>query len=269
MHGLEWMAVYIALGSFVGFMAGLVGAGGGGILVPMLTSIFAYQGIGGNHAVHLALGTSLTCMIVSSTASLRAHSEQGTVEWRIVAAMAPGIILGALATTQVAAELKASSISLFFSTLMALVAWQLFSGWSPMPSTKPLSLPGLVGIGMGIGSISALAAVGGGFLTIAYLGYKNVDLKKAIGTSAAIGFPIAIAGTAGYLIGGWTETRDVPNTLGFIHLPAFFGISTASAAAARFGARYSQGLPDRFLKRLLAIIALALSVKMLISFVEF
>jgi len=96
MPTLEWILAYIALGTLVGFLAGLLGAGGGGILVPLLTSLFTSQGMNTDTVVHVALGTSLTCMVISSTASVRAHASHGNVEWRIVRGMAPGIIVGAV-----------------------------------------------------------------------------------------------------------------------------------------------------------------------------
>lgn len=268
MLSLEWILLYMALGALVGFLAGLLGVGGGGILVPLLTSVFAHQGIDTDNAVHLALGTSLTCMIVSSTASVHAHASRGNVEWRIVRGMAPGIVLGAFWVTQVAAELESAFISLFFALFMALVAAQLVFPWQPKPSTKPMTLPGLIGVGVGIGAVSALAAVGGGFLTVAYLGYKKISMKRAVGTAAAIGFSIAIAGTVGYIISGWSQTLSDPYTLGFIYIPAFLAISVASFIAAPYGARCSIGLPENFLKQIFAVISLLLSIKMLVSLTQ-
>lgn len=269
MPALEWILLYIALGAFVGFMAGLLGVGGGGILVPLLTFIFSWQEIGVENSVHLALGTSLTCMIISSTASMRAHSARGAVVWKVVAGMAPGIIVGAFLATQVAAYVDATWVALFFGLFMAFVAGQIFLDWHPAPGRKPTTVGGLVVAGIGIGSVSALAAVGGGFLTLAYLGYKNVDAKKAIGTAAAIGFPIAIAGTLGYLISGWSKTVGAPNTLGFIYVPAFLAISITSYFAAPLGARFSHNLPAATLKRIFAVISLILSVTMLFSIAKF
>lgn len=101
------------LGGLAGFMAGLLGLGGSGILVPLLTSIFTYQGISVDDIVHLVLGTSLTYMIISSTASIRAHASRGAVEWRVVRGLAPGIILGAFLATQVAANVNSVYIALF------------------------------------------------------------------------------------------------------------------------------------------------------------
>jgi uncharacterized membrane protein YfcA len=265
MPDIEWIMLYIVLGALVGFMAGLLGLGGGGILVPLLASIFTYQGISIDNAVHLALGTSLTCMIIFSTASIRAHASRGSVEWQAVRGLAPGIILGAFLATQFAVNVKSVYIALFFALFMALVAGQLFVNWKPKPSQKPISFSCLIVAGVGIGSVSALAAVGGGFLTIAYLSYKNIDVKRAIGTSSAIGFPIAITGTAGYIMSGWFKTLGNSYTLGYIDVPAFLAISINSFIAAPYGAGISHRLPEAHLKKIFAIISLILSIKMLVS----
>ena len=267
MTGLEWIALYILLGAFAGFMAGLLGVGGGGIVVPLLASLLAWQCIGGDKVLHLALGTALTCMIVTSASSLRAHAARGTVEWRVAATMAPGIMVGGFIISQLAASIDAGWISLFFALFMGLVAARMFSDWQPKPSQSPVTGAGLFSVGLGIGSFSALAAVGGGFLTIAYLVYNNITMKRAIGTSAAIGLPIAIAGTAGYMVSGWSATSTVPYTLGFVYVPAFIAISLASALAAPHGTRLSQHLPEKWLRRIFAVIALSLSIKMLVTYV--
>ncbi len=263
MPGIEWILLYIALGALVGFMAGLLGLGGGGILVPLLASIFTYQGIGAGNVVHLALGTALACMIISSTASTRAHAARGNIAWKLVGGMAPGIILGAFLVTQFAANINASYIASFFALFMALIAGQMFVNWQPTPSTTPTTLRGLFATAIGIGSLSALAAVGGGFLTIAYLGYKNIGMKNAIGTSAAIGLPIAITGAVGYMISGWSRTLGDAYTLGYVYVPAFLAISIASVIAAPYGVRCSQKLPEAYLKKIFAVISLLLSIKML------
>jgi uncharacterized membrane protein YfcA len=263
MPGIEWILLYILLGILVGFMAGLLGLGGGGILVPVLTSIFTYQGISVDNAVHLALGTSLAGMIISSAASIRAHASRGAVAWQMAGGMAPGIILGVFLSTQIAANVNPAYIAIFFALLMAVVAGQVFLNWQPEPDSKPATFGGLIAAGTGIGSVSALAAVGGGFLAVAYLGYKNLSMKRAIGTSAAIGFFIAITGTVGYIISGWSITAGNPYTVGFIDVPAFLAIAIVSSIAASYGARCSHCLPYAFLKKAFAIISLILSIKML------
>lgn len=265
MPGVEWLLLYVLLGAFVGFMAGLLGVGGGGILVPLLASLFALQGLYADNAIHVALGTSLACMILSSAANIRAHAARRTIVWQAFLGMAPGIILGAFVVTRVAAHSQSVYIALFFAVFMALIAVQMFLGWKPRPSLSPLLKRDLFWVGTGIGAVSALAAVGGGFLTVTYLSYKNIDMKKAIGTSAAIGFPIAIAGTAGYLVSGWSHTLHNAYTLGFINLPAFITISATSSLAAPYGADLAHRLHETHLKRIFAVVSLALSVKMLFS----
>jgi uncharacterized protein len=271
-ESIEWILLYMLLGSFVGFMAGLLGLGGGGILVPILTSFFIYQGMDKNNVIHLALGTAMTCMIISSLSSIRAHALRGAVEWRAVKAMAPGVIVGSFLTTRLATELSSVYIAIFFSLFMAVVALQMFLGWSPKPrqntpSQNNTNFKKSFWVGAGIGSVSALAAVGGGFLTVAFLTFRNMEIKKAIGTSAAIGLFIAIAGTLGYMINGWSKTSGESYTLGFIYIPAFFVISITSVLMAPYGVRWSHRLPAPVLKKILAVIALMLSVKMLLGVV--
>lgn len=267
MLNLEWMLLYILLGFFVGFMAGLLGVGGGGILVPLLISIFRDQGISADNVTHLALGTSLACMILSSIASVHAHASQGTVVWKLAYGMAPGIIVGSILITHLTANVNSAYIALFFALFMALIAGHMFLNWQPKANQKPAKLRGLFLAGTGIGSVSALAAVGGGFLTVTYLSYQNVDVKKAIGTSSAIGFLIAIAGTVGYMMSGWSQTLSISYTLGFIYLPAFLVVSIASSIAAPYGASCSHSLSETHLKKVFAVLSLVLSIKMLFSVV--
>lgn len=262
---LEWLLIYLSLGAFVGFMAGLLGVGGGGLLVPLLASIFAYQGWPAEHVVHLALGTSMAVMIVSASSSTRAHATKNMVLWTVVKGMASGIIIGAFITTHVASHFSSYYIAVFFALFMALISLQMFVNWSPAPSGKPFTVGSMTIVGGGIGSVSALAAVGGGFLTVAYLTYKNTEMKKAVGTSAAIGLPIAVAGTIGYIVSGWSITLNREWTVGFVYIPAFITIAVASYVTAPYGAQLSQRLPNASLKKIFGVVTLALSAKMLYS----
>lgn len=268
MPGIEWLVLYVLLGSFVGFMAGLLGVGGGGILVPLLVTLFTQQGMNPDKVVHMALGTALASMILSSISSTRAHAMRGAVVWKFAGGMAPGIMLGTLLTTYIAASINGIYIAAFFTGFMALVAIQLFANWKPKPGPTHIRLPELFLVGTGIGSISALAAVGGGFLSMIYMAYKDLEFKKAIGTSAALGFIIAITGTLGYSLSGWNETAGEPYAFGFIYVPAFIAISLSSIAAAAYGAKWAHRLPDSFLRKLLGVISLILSIKMLFTVIN-
>jgi uncharacterized membrane protein YfcA len=263
MPNIEWMLLYGTVGLSVGLIAGMLGVGGGGILVPLLAMIFRHQDFDQTHIVHYALGTTFACMIFSSLSSIKAHAHHGYIIWNLFITLSSGIILGTFVTTRVAVQIHSDYIAIFFAIFMALIALQMFLNWKPNPSNTPSKLWHTVMIGAGIGAVSAVAAVGGGFLTITYLNYKNIAFKKAIGTSAAIGLPIAIAGTIGYLLNGWSETASSPYMFGFIYMPAFLIISITSALAAPVGANFTHRLPDAYLKKVFAIMCLALSLKML------
>ncbi len=261
----EWWLAYLVLGAFVGFFAGLLGVGGGAIMVPMLTTMFAAQGFPKSEVVHLALGTSMAAIVLTSLSSLRAHHAHGAVLWPVVRAIAPGVLVGTFAATFVAANLPTRPLALFFAAFMAYVSVQMFLNIKPKPSRE---LPGSVGmsaVGVGIGAVSALVAIGGGSLSVPFMTWCNVKVHNAIGTSAAIGLPIAVAGTVGYLANGWGRDGLPDLTLGFIYVPALVLVSLVSTITAPLGARLAHRLPVPTLKRVFAVLVLFLCAKMLHS----
>jgi len=265
MLDVEWIMSFLLLGSFVGFMAGLLGIGGGGIMVPVLTSIFLLQGIPVENVVHLALGTSMASIIITSISSLRAHHSNGGVIWDVVKGMVPGIIAGAFVATFLVPYISSIYLALFFSVFMAYVSIQMFLNKKPTPSRNLVGNTGLLIAGSGIGAVSALVSIGGGSLTVPYLTWQNIDIKKAIGTSAAIGLPISIAGTLGYVINGWEHHSMGSYTIGFVYLPAVLLISVTSFFTAPFGAKLALRLNVSILKKVFSVLLIILSIKMLIS----
>jgi len=265
MLGIEWILLFLLLGSFVGFMAGLLGIGGGGIMVPVLTTMFLIQGVPVEKVVHLALGTSMASIIVTSFSSLRAHHAKGGVIWKVVKGMAPGIILGTFLATFLASYMSSAYLAMFFAAFMAYVSAQMFLDKKPRPSRELAGNVGLFAAGSGIGAVSALVSIGGGALTVPFLIWQNIDAKKAIGTSAAIGLPISLAGTLGYLINGWSSSSPDTLTFGFVYLPAVLLISATSFFTAPLGARTAHALPVATLKKVFAVLLILLSIKMLSS----
>ncbi len=261
----EWIFLFLLLGCFVGFMAGLLGIGGGGIMVPILTSIFLMHGIQVDQVVHLALGTSMASMLITTFSSFRSHHAKGAVIWPAVKGMAPGIILGTFAATFLASYLSSIYLAIFFALFMAFVSSQMFLNKKPKPSRELSGTIGLLAAGSGIGAISALVSIGGGSLTVPFLTWQNIEIKKAIGTSAAIGLPIAVAGSAGYLINGWNNTYSGDYIYGYVYLPAVIIISLTSYFTAPLGAQLAHRLPVAILKKIFAILLITLSIKMLIS----
>ena len=257
----------MVLGAVVGFMAGLLGIGGGGIMVPVLTSIFLFNDMPLEYVVHIALGTSMASIIVTSASSLLAHHQHRGVLWDVVKLMAPGVLIGTFLATYLVSYISARHLAIFFACFMAYVAIQMFMNFQPKPIK---SIPGafpLFVTGSGIGAISAMVAIGGGTLTVPFLTWCNVSLRKSIGTSAAIGFPIAISGTIGYLLNGLNAEFKSDYLFGYIYLPAVISISLVSYFTAPFGAKLAHTLPIPKLKKIFALFLVLLSAKMVMSII--
>ncbi len=246
-------------------MAGLLGIGGGGIMVPALTSIFLLNDIPVENVVHLALGTTMAAIITTSISSLRAHNSKGGVLWPVVRQMLPGILFGAFLATFLVPYINSLYLALFFSLFMTYVAIQLFIDLAPKSNRQLGDKKHLLLAGTGIGAVSSLVSIGGGSITVPYLSWHNIEIKKAIGTSAAIGLPISIAGTLGYIINGWDKSATQDGTIGFVYLPAVLFISLASYTCAPIGAKLAHKLPTSKLKKIFSILLMILSIQMLTS----
>ena len=265
MIDLELIFAFISLGAVTGLFAGLFGIGGGGVMVPVLTFIFLRMKFPAEHLVHLALATSMAAIVPTAIASLRAHHKRKAVVWSLVIKIAPGILVGTFAGTFLASYLSAKPLAIFFSTFMAFVALQMVVDRKPKPSRQVPNGIGLSCVGASIGGISALVAIGGGTLTVPFLTWCNIALPVAIGTSAAVGLPIAFSGALGYLINGWSVANLPAYTLGFIYWPAVILIACASFFTAPLGAKLAHSLPIATLKKCFAVLLISLSAQMLFT----
>jgi uncharacterized membrane protein YfcA len=260
---MEWWWIYLAIGATVGFLAGLLGIGGGMVMVPMLVFVFTAKGFPAEHMMHLSLATSMSTIVFTSLSSVRAHHRHGAVDWKVALAMAPGIVAGALAATLVAGLVPTRPLAMIFTGFMFYAATQMFIEVKPKPSRQLPGAAGLFGAGALIGGISSVLAAGGAFLSIPFLALCNVPLKRAIGTAAANGFPIAVAGTAGYVLNGLRVEGLPEGSLGYVYLPALVLIVAASMPLAPLGARLAHRLPVRRLRIVFALMLLALALRML------
>ncbi len=260
-----WWLSYPLLGAFVGFFAGLLGVGGGGIMVPVLASLFVAQGFPADQIVHMALGTSMAGIVMTSAASMRAHHRHGAVRWDVVRTITPGILAGTFGGTFIAAQVPSEPLAIFFACFMTYVSIQMLLNIKPKPNRELPGPLGMTGVGLGIGGISALVAIGGGSLSVPFMTWCNIRMQNAIGTSAAIGLPIALAGTVGYIVNGWGAEGTPPFTFGFIYLPAFVLITLVSVFTAPWGAKMAHRLPVATLKKIFAGVLILLSLKMLQS----
>lgn len=259
----EFVLACLLLGTVVGFFAGMLGIGGGALLVPMLVSLFERLHVTPDHILHLALGTSMAAIVVSAAISLRTHHAHGAVDWPTVRTMTIGVLIGTLFGTFIARQVSTQVLSLIFAVFIGYVALTMLIGFKPKPSRQLPGPGGLIAAGGGIGVVSALVAIGGGALTVPFLTWCNRDIRQAIGTSAALGLPIALGGTAGYIFNGWGVPDMPPQVLGYVHLPALVAIVAASLFTTPLGARAAHRLPVPLIKRLFSLLLIALAARML------
>ena len=252
------------LGICTGFLAGLLGIGGGMIMVPFLTFMLSQRGIDANLTVKMAIATSMATIIFTSISSVRAHHKRGAVRWDLVKGLAPGIVLGSMiASMGVFAMLKGANLAIFFGLFVGFSATQMFLDKMPAPSRQVPGTAGLVAAGSAIGFLSGLVGAGGGFISVPFMAWCNVAIHTAVATSSALGFPIALANVAGYVISGMSVTGLPDDAIGFIWVPALVVIALCSVFTAPLGAKAAHSLPVKKLKRIFAMILYALAAYML------
>lgn len=252
-----------ALGLATGFLAGLLGIGGGMLLVPFLTYILGGRQVAPDLAVKMAIATSMATIMFTSISSVRAHHKRGAVQWNIVKRLAPGIVLGGMvASLGVFALLKGSFLAIFFGLFVSFSATQMFLDKKPAPSRQMPGGAGQVAAGGVIGFLSGLVGAGGGFVSVPFMTWCNVPIHYAVATSAALGFPIALANVVGYVVSGYHVADLPPASLGYVWLPALAVIATCSVLTAPLGAKAAHSLPVKQLKRVFASLLFGLAAYM-------
>ena len=264
---LTLILTFSAIGAGVGILAGLLGVGGGLVIVPILVFIFNYQGFPPEMIMHLALGTSMASIIFTSVSSFMAHHKRGAVQWNIVHRLVIGILIGTFLGSCFASGMSTNFLKIFFVLFLYFISIQLLLNRKPRASRE---LPGLFGMfctGNGIGFISSLVGIGGGAISVPFMIWCNVVVHHAIGTSAAIGLPIAVAGTIGYVFNGWNVPSLPDYCVGYIYLPALLGIAVTSVITAPFGAKLAHSLPVDKLKRIFSLLLIAVGTRMLLGII--
>ncbi|MCV4275679.1 sulfite exporter TauE/SafE family protein [Pseudomonas capsici] len=256
--------LYLALGACAGVLAGLFGVGGGIIIVPVLVLSFGLQGFDASVLTHLAVGTSLATIVFTSINSVRAHHSLGAVRWPIFAWLTVGILFGAGLGSLTASYIAGPYLQKIIGVFALLVALQMALDLRPRASRGVPGKPGLTAAGVLIGWASAIFGIGGGSLTVPFLTWRSLSMQQAVATSAACGFPIAVASAISFMILGWHDPLLPPHSLGFVYLPALLGIAVTSMFFARFGARLAHKLSPRLLKRLFATLLLCVGISFLI-----
>ncbi|MEJ6002377.1 sulfite exporter TauE/SafE family protein [Paucibacter soli] len=257
-------AELLSLGLCAGFLAGLLGIGGGMLMVPFLTIILSARGVEAGMAVKMAIATSMATIMFTSLSSVRAHHKRGAVRWDLVRGLAPGIVLGGLlAGAGIFALVKGQALALVFAAFVGFSATQMLRNKKPAPGRQMPGTAGQLGAGAGIGLLSGLVGAGGGFVSVPFMTWCNVAMHSAVATSAALGFPIALANTLGYVLGGWQLQAALPGALGYLYLPALAVIASASVLMAPLGARAAHAMNVQQLKRAFALLLYLLAAYML------
>ena len=252
------------LGICTGFLAGLLGIGGGMVMVPFITILLSNRGVPADLAVKMAIATSMATIIFTSISSVRAHHKKGAVRWDLVKGLAPGIVLGSLlGSLGIFAVVKGSTLAVFFGGFVGFSATQMFLDKKPAPTRQVPGFAGQVGAGGLIGLLSGLVGAGGGFISVPFMTWCNVAIHNAVATSAALGFPIALANVTGYIVSGLSLTELPPYSFGYLWLPALGVIASCSVLMAPVGASAAHKLPVKKLKRVFAALLYALAFYML------
>ena len=253
-----------ALGLTGGFLAGLLGVGGGMVLVPFMVWILGQYNVTGELAIKMAIATSMATIVFTSISSVRAHHKRGAVRYDIVRGIAPGILVGAIiASLGVFALVKGAWLSWSFGIVVWFAAIQMFLDRKPKPTRNMPSPSGQLAVGGFIGFLSGLVGAGGGFMSVPFMAWCNVAIHNAVATSAALGFPIAFFNSIGYIISGWSIADRPAYSLGYIWLPALFVIVCCSVLTAPLGAKAAHSLPVKTLKRIFSLVLMALATSML------
>jgi uncharacterized membrane protein YfcA len=253
----------LAMGVFGGFAAGLLGIGGGMVLVPFMTMVLTARGFAPHLIIHMSIATALATILFTSLSSMRAHHRHGAVLWPVVKLFVPGILLGSWVGPWIARGIEAGTLALLFAAFVAFSATQMLRPKKPAGARQLPGPLGMAAVGAGIGLMSGLFGAGGGFISVPFMTWCNVRIHNALATSAALGFPIALAGTLSNIYQGWNAPGLPPLALGFVYVPALVVIAGASVLCAPLGARTAHRMPVHRLQRIFALVLYALAAYML------
>ena len=252
------------MGACAGFLAGLIGIGGGMIMVPFLSFVLTSKGFPAEYILKMAVATSLATICFTSLSSVRAHHQRSAVLWPVVKLFAPGIFLGSLIGAQIAVAMPTKALSILFAIFVIFSATQMFLDRKPKPTRVLPSGLGMFGMGNVIGLLSSLVGAGGAFVSVPFMTWCNVKIHQAVGTSSALGFPIAFAGTLGYIWAGQNMPDMPPGAFGYLYVPGLVVISLASICTAPLGARTAHRMDIRPLKKAFAVVLYILAAYFLL-----
>ncbi|MDT8311353.1 MAG: sulfite exporter TauE/SafE family protein [Methylophaga sp.] len=254
---MEWLS-FTAAGIFAGLIAGLLGLGGGLIIVPVLVLLFSWQGMVAEQIMHLAIGTSMMTICVTALASLTAHHRHHNIDWIAVKRLLGGLLFGGFFGAWLASQLSGEALQQFFAVFALLMAIRV---WMKLPHSGYLQLlqpAAATGFGAVTGIVSAFVGIGGGTVVVPYLLLAGLPIKRAIGSAAACGLPIALSAVAGFII--WAPQSTANWQTGYIVWPAFLAIAITSSLCAPLGVKLAKRLPDKLLRQLFSMVLFLVAI---------
>ena len=258
------LLLYLAVGAVSGVLAGLFGVGGGLILVPALVYSLKAQGVSADVLTHIAVGTSLATIVFTSVNSVLAHQKHKAILWHLVRPISIGVLIGTALGAMTAAQIQGPMLQKIIGVFAICMSAQMAFNLAPKTRRPPPGRPGLVAAGGFIVWASAIFGIAGGSLTVPFLAWRSVVMQKAVATSAACGVPIALAAAIGYVFTGWGSAGLPDWSTGFVYWPAVVGMASTSMLFARVGARLAHRLDPVLLKRLFALMLLAIGLNFLL-----
>lgn len=261
--GLFPVLLFLLLGGVVGIIAGLFGVGGGLLIVPALIWGLPVIGVSPAHTTHIAVGTSLATIVVTSLAAIRAHQRRHAILWRKVGLLSPGILLGAWLGGMLAGTLEGEVLQRVYGTFAVLVGLHLTFRGESGDAQKTLSASAVVSVGGVIGLISALVGIGGGTMTVPFLHHSGIEMRKAVATASACGLPIALSGAMSFIYMGWGQSGLPAGSCGYVYWPVALIIVITSSLLAPFGAALAHRLPGEKLKRVFGLFLVVVGANLL------
>ncbi|MES2218133.1 MAG: sulfite exporter TauE/SafE family protein [Pseudomonadota bacterium] len=258
------IGIYLLIGAFSGMLAGLLGLGGGIIVVPALAAAFVHlHVVADNHVMQMAIGTSLTTIVITFLSSLRAHLKRQSVRWDLVKRFLPGLLSGVVCGALLAQYLPSTGLRIFFSGFLIFIAVRLFQG--QLAEAKPdFPTPALTFAMTGlIGTLAGILGMGGGVLLIPFMIRFQINMRQATGTSVACGVFMGLLASSCFMWLGRSAMLNVPWSTGFVYWPAFLGVALSSILFAPLGTALAYRLPIPVLKRILAVFLLLVAANML------
>lgn len=267
MFDLHILIPLILGGTLAGFLAGLLGLGGGTIIIPIMVWFLEHQNIGGAYLQHLAIGTSFAIMVFTTFSGAWAQHKKRAVRWDIVATMSPAMVVCGIIGSLLARHIPTYHLQVFFTFFIYLLSFQIFFGQKPQEGRGLPRRSITAAVGGIVGVLSSWVGIGGGSLSVPFLLRSNIPVHQATATSAGLAWPMAVSGALGYLISGWNIETLPDGTFGFWYLPAVVILASCTVLIAPLGVRLAHHLPAPILKKCVGILMFIIATQMLLKWI--